>query len=191
MEYQVENYTFRPLTKETWHAFSKLFGTNGACDGCWCMWWKQNTNEYNAGRGESNRKAMMQLVMAGESPGLLAFSHQGEVCGWIAVAPRSNYKRLQNSRTLKLVDDQPVWSITCFFIHRNFRGMGIGSKLIKAALAFVKQQGGTIIEAYPTIPEEDRVRSGAIFTGVPQIFERHGFTQVGSGGKRIIMRKQV
>ena len=105
--------------------------------------------EYSAGRGENNRKAIRQLVIEGEKLGLLAFSPQGEVCGWIAVAPHDKYKRLENSRTLKPIDEQPVWSITCFYIDRNFRGMGLTSNLIKAALEYVKENGGTLIEAYP------------------------------------------
>ncbi|WP_163716705.1 GNAT family N-acetyltransferase [Mangrovibacterium lignilyticum] len=191
MELKIDDYTFRPLTKETWNYFAQLFGANGACDGCWCMWWKQNTKEYDQGRGENNRKAIMQLVLDGEDLGLMAFSPKGEVCGWCAVAPRSNYKRLQNSRTLKPVDDLPVWSLTCFFINRNFRGMGIGTKLTKAALDFVRQKGGTIVEAYPTLTDEGRVPSASIFTGVPQIFERLGFEKVGEGGKRWTMRYQL
>ena len=190
-EYQIDGYLFRPLVKETWQAFAQLFGANGACDGCWCLFWKQNSAEYKAGRGENNRKAMMQLVIQGEDLGLLAFSPQGEVCGWIAVAPREKYSRLQNSRTLKPIDEQPVWSITCFFIHRNFRGMGIGTKLVKAALEFVKSKGGSLVEAYPNLLEESRVPSSSIYTGVPQIFERLGFEKVANGGKRVIMRKKM
>ncbi len=191
MDYHIDNYTFRPLVKESWHAFVQLFEPNGACDGCWCMWWKQNTKEYSAGRGENNRKAIRQLVIEGEKLGLLAFSPQGEVCGWIAVAPHDKYKRLENSRTLKPIDEQPVWSITCFYIDRNFRGMGLTSNLIKAALEYVKENGGTLIEAYPTIVDEGRVSSASIFSGVPQIFERLGFEKAGEGGKRLIMRYQI
>ena len=191
MEYHIDNYTFRPLVKETWPAFAQLFDPNGACDGCWCMWWKQNTKEYSEGRGQNNRKAMMQLVLDDTQLGLLAFSPKGEVCGWVALAPRSNYKRLQNSRTLKPIDEQPVWSITCFFINRNFRRMGITTGLVKAAVAFVREKGGSIVEAYPTVTEEGQVSSASIFSGVPQVFERLGFEKVGEGGKRWIMRKAI
>lgn len=191
MHFEIDGYNFRPLEKESWQSFALLFGNNGACDGCWCMFWKQSSAEYNEGRGEANRKAMMQLVIQGEDLGLLAFSPQGEVCGWVAVAPRENYKRLQKSTTLKPIDEQAVWSITCFFIHRNFRGMGIGTKLVAAALEFVKAKGGSLVEAYPSLLDESRVPSSSIYTGVPQIFERLGFEKVGDGGKRVIMRKKL
>lgn len=30
----------RPLTSDLWPAFEDLFGRNGACNGCWCMFWR-------------------------------------------------------------------------------------------------------------------------------------------------------
>lgn len=35
------------------------------------------------------------------------------------------------SRILKPVDDQPVWSIVCLFVHRNHRGAGVSTALIE------------------------------------------------------------
>ena len=67
----------------------------------------------------------------------------------------------------------------------------MSSKLVKAALSFVKDQGGTIVEAYPTVTDEGRVSSSSIYSGVPQIFERLGFEKAGEGGKRWIMRKEI
>jgi len=32
--------TIRPLTADLWPAFENLFGENGACNGCWCMYWR-------------------------------------------------------------------------------------------------------------------------------------------------------
>lgn len=191
MEIRIDDYRFPPLNKQSWPAFAQLFGNNGACDGCWCLWWKQNTKEYDAGRGENNRKALMQLVLNNEQLGILAFSPKGEVCGWLAFAPRTSYQRLQKSRTLKPIDEQPVWSITCFFIHRNFRGMGLADKLVKACLLFCREQQVSILEAYPSLIEAGRVSSASIFSGLPQVFERNGFQEVGQGGKRLIMRKYL
>ena len=30
----------RPLTAELWPALEDLFGERGACNGCWCMYWR-------------------------------------------------------------------------------------------------------------------------------------------------------
>jgi GNAT superfamily N-acetyltransferase len=32
--------TIRPLTPDLWPALEDLFGKNGACNGCWCMYWR-------------------------------------------------------------------------------------------------------------------------------------------------------
>jgi hypothetical protein len=33
-------FTIRPLTPDLWPALDDLFGKNGACNGCWCMYWR-------------------------------------------------------------------------------------------------------------------------------------------------------
>src|SRR3989441_10443832 len=94
-----------------------LFGKNGACAGCWCMWWRSPRWQWVKGKGEGNKRAMRKLVKDGAVTGLLAYA-DGAPVGWCAIAPRTDYPRLANSRTLKPVDDQAVWSITCFFVAR-------------------------------------------------------------------------
>src|SRR5438105_4200010 len=106
-----------PLTTDRWPDLEQLFGPRGACAGCWCMWWRQTGPEFAAHKGQPNKEAFKSIVEAGEEPGLLAYAG-GEPVGWCAIAPRDAYKRLREGRLriLKAVDDQPVWSVTCFFI---------------------------------------------------------------------------
>src|SRR5687768_9723058 len=104
---------FRPVCPDRWHDFETLFGKNGACAGCWCMWWRLPRIEWLKGKGDGNKRALRRLLKNGTVPGLLAYAGD-EPVGWCALAPRSEFPRLANSRTLKPVDDQPVWSITCF-----------------------------------------------------------------------------
>ena len=35
----------RDLTPERWDDLVTLFGSNGACGGCWCMWWRIEKGE--------------------------------------------------------------------------------------------------------------------------------------------------
>ena len=96
-----------PLTADRWDDFEALFGANGACGGCWCQWFLLPNKIYETQKGEGNRQAMRQIVESGAVPGLLAY-HEGQPIGWVAVAPRKDYSRLQRSRILRPVDDQPV-----------------------------------------------------------------------------------
>ena len=65
-----------PLTSRRWPDFENLFGPNGACGGCWCMWWRIKRSQYDQQKGEGNRLAMRAIVDAGQVPGLLAYQDQ-------------------------------------------------------------------------------------------------------------------
>src|SRR5687767_8364451 len=113
----VDKLTFKPLTKETWKGFEKLFGANGACGGCWCMTWRLSNAEYNMSKGPGNKAKVKAIVNRGEAIGMIAYADK-EPIGWCAVAPRETYVRLLKSRALKPVDDKAVWSVSCFYIHK-------------------------------------------------------------------------
>ena len=115
---------FRPLTPERWADFESLFGKRGACGGCWCMWFRVSRKEFETQKGAGNRKAMKATVDSGVVPGLLAY-HEDRPVGWCSVAPRQDYPRLEGSRILKPVDDQPAWSIVCLFVAKSQRGKGV------------------------------------------------------------------
>ncbi|HEY5579180.1 MAG TPA: GNAT family N-acetyltransferase, partial [Acidimicrobiia bacterium] len=104
-----------PVTPERWADLELLFGPRGAVGGCWCMWNRQTSREYEAGKGESNRAALRSIVESGRVPGLLAYEGETPV-GWVSLGPRAEFGRLQRSPVTKPVDDRPVWSIVCFFI---------------------------------------------------------------------------
>ncbi|MFP3883750.1 MAG: GNAT family N-acetyltransferase [Actinomycetota bacterium] len=50
--------------------------------------------------------------------------------GWVGVGVRTETPRLMNSRTIPLVDEQPVWAIGCFRIRPGYRRRGIATALL-------------------------------------------------------------
>lgn len=140
------------------------------------MWWRLSAAQWRAQKGEGNRKAMQGLVKAGARPGLLAYA-DGQAVGWCAVAPREKYVRFAASRVLKAVDDQPVWSVTCFFIARAWRRRGITRQLLEAAAKFAMQQGARILEGYPIEPRRDQP-DAFVYTGLSSAFRKAGFKEV-------------
>lgn len=167
---------FRPATPGRWRDLEALFGPNGACAGCWCMFWKQTNAEFRAGKGARNRRTLRRAVASGEVPGLLAYAGR-EPVGWVAVEPRARYARLAVSRSLPAVDDQPVWSAPCFFVARRFRRRGLTGRLLQAAAEHVRRRGGRILEAYPV--DSSRKLSGAeLYRGAYSTFVRLGFAEV-------------
>ena len=179
---------FAPATAAHWRDIQKLFGPNGACAGCWCMWWRLPRREWSAGKGEGNKAALRRLMGGGTVPGIIALA-QGKPVGWVAFAPREDYVRLSVSRTLKPIDARPVWSITCFFVARAYRGRGLMTRLIEAAVAFARKRGATLIEGYPTNPS-GKTADAFMYTGTQSAFMRAGFETAARPSKsaRIVRR---
>jgi len=179
---------FHPLVRGRWADFEWLFGSHGAYGGCWCMWWRLTRSEFEAQQGEGNRLAMQAIVESGEVPGILAYAGD-EPVGWCSIAPRERFGTLERSRVLKRLDDEPVWSIVCFYVAKAFRGQGVGEQLICSAVEFAWQQGGRIVEAYPTVPRAGRLPPVSSFMGIPAMFARAGFVECARPSQsRVIMR---
>ena len=180
-----------PLTLANWDDFVTLLGERGACGGCWCMSWRLKKAEFERQKGELNKAAMRQLLETGQSPGVLGYV-DGRPAGWCAVAPREQFVRLQYSRMLKPLDDQPVWSIVCIFLGKAYRRQGLSTELINAAVEYCRLHGGNIVEAYPAIPYNDRVPAAFLWTGVPESYSRAGFTIAVQRSKwKLIMRYSI
>jgi len=170
-------FSFHPLTPDRWPDLEKLFGPRGATGGCWCMWWRLKRSEFDQNRGEGNRKAMHAIVDSGEIPGILAYSGD-EPAGWCAIAPRDSFPTLERSRTLKRVDDQPVWSVVCFFTARRHRRRGLMVYLLKAAVDYARRRGAQIVEGYPYDPASGKSADPFVYTGLSSAFLKAGFVEV-------------
>ncbi|HVZ00523.1 MAG TPA: GNAT family N-acetyltransferase [Dongiaceae bacterium] len=182
---------FHPLTPERWPDLERLFGPNGACAGCWCMFWRMRGPDYRRSAGAEKKLAFKRVCRdAGRPPGVIAY-RDGMPVGWVAIAPRADYIRLAEARVLAPIDDKPVWSITCFFIHRTARRQGLMEKLIDAAVDFARDEGARLIEAYPK-PVTGKMASTDLYVGTVRCFERAGFAVVARPSEaRAIMRRAV
>ncbi len=167
----------RPLTMERWSDFEALFGSRGACGGCWCMYWRQTRSQFKLQHGELNRVNMKTLVGSGVIPGLIAYDGQTPL-GWCSIAPRPDFTLLAHSRILKPVDDQPVWSVVCFFVERKERRKGLSIALLKTAVEYAYSKGASIVEGYPVDPKSDRTPDIFVYTGLYSAFQQVGFVEV-------------
>jgi GNAT superfamily N-acetyltransferase len=182
---------FHPVTKERWPDFATLFGEKGACGGCWCMLWRLNRKEFERQKGAANRQSMKTIVESGEIPGLLAYSEKQPVA-WCSVAPRQRFPALERSRVLKKIDDEPVWSISCFFIHKDFRKKGLSVRILEAVITYVKKQGGKIVEGYPVEPKKGKTADVFAWTGLASFFKKAGFVECARRSEtRPIMRFHI
>ncbi len=168
---------FHPLTPERWRDLEALFGERGASGGCWCMWFRTQRSQWQRQKGEGNRRAFKGIVDSGEVPGLLAYAG-GQPVGWCAVAPRESYSALERSRVLKRIDDEPVWSVVCFFVAKPFRRRGVTTALLKAAVDYCKARGARIIEGYPIDPRDSGMPAAFAYPGLAASFRGAGFVEV-------------
>jgi GNAT superfamily N-acetyltransferase len=183
--------TFHSATPGRWRDIETLFGERGACAGCWCMYWRRKRSVWEKQKGAGNKQAFKKIVRAGPPPGVLGYA-KGEPVGWCAIAPRASNPVLGNSRVLKPVDEQRVWSVTCLFIRRDWRRKGLSSKLIGAAAALAKKHGARLVEGYPTDPKGKRQGDAFVWTGLVRSFEEAGFVEVARRSPaRPIMRKKL
>jgi GNAT superfamily N-acetyltransferase len=141
------------------------------------MWWRLKRSEWEQKKGAANKRAFKRIVRSGEVPGILAYEGRDPV-GWCCVAPRETFAALERSRTLKRVDEEPVWSVTCFFIPRAHRNRGVASGLLRAAAEYARKKGAKILEGYPVEPRKGKMPDAFAWTGTASIFSRAGFKEV-------------
>jgi GNAT superfamily N-acetyltransferase len=162
----------RPLTPDLWPALEDLFGKHGACNGCWCMYWRIGA-AYRK-KAQQNKVAFRDIVERGPPPGLLALD--GDVAiGWCQLTPRDALPWLDRAWRLKRVDDVPVWSLSCLYVRKGYRRKGVTAALIAAALKAAKRAHAPALEAYPLDADETPSASG---TGFASTFKRLGFKTV-------------
>ncbi|MDK2979863.1 MAG: hypothetical protein PWQ55_210 [Chloroflexota bacterium] len=192
MTIRIDDLDFYPLTPDRWEDFVTLFGPSGASGGCWCMFWRETRQEFGPNcrdHGAANRQAMRALVDSDVVPGILGYRGDTPLV-WCSVAPREDFGSLERSRNLKRLDDQPVWSIVCFFIDRSARSGGLMTSAIRAAAAYARQQGAHILEAYPNDVHNHRSPVN-LYMGNLSAFLNAGFSEMDTRGKHKIVRMDL
>jgi len=172
---ETRDITTREFAPDLWPALEELFGKNGGCGGCWCMFWRlEKGQRYEDVKGPPARRRFKALVKAGKVHGVLAF-HDREPVGWCAFNRRVDFPRLDRSPSLKVLDADRVWSLPCFFVKAGWRNQGVASALLAAAERSLMERGVEIAEGYP-VKLAGRIPAAFAYTGVTSMFDAAGFT---------------
>jgi len=171
----------RPLTPGDWPVIERLFGPNGACGGCWCMYWRlpRGGKLWDEHKGAKNKRAFERLVTSGKVHGCFAFAGD-EPVGWCCIGPRGDFPRLERTRALATDWSDTTWAVVCLYIRAGWRRRGIATRLVRSATDLARELGASELEAYPVRPkhEDKPVPAAFAWTGVPELFERHRFVTI-------------
>jgi GNAT superfamily N-acetyltransferase len=171
-----------PLTPELWPVLVSLFGTQGACMGGWCMYWRMPHKDWQAARGDRAKRLFKRRVMDESPPGVLALADDSAV-GWMQIGPRLDTPQWNGARRVSAplasadAEDENVWAATCFFVRPGHRGKGIAAHLLSGGIKFAQKSGARIIEACP-METEGRASASGLYVGHVNLFKRAGFKEV-------------
>ena len=188
-----ERIVVRPATRGRWDDVVELFERRGPrggtpiTDGCWCQFWHLRGTSYATGWHAGNRERLEQQVQGRRAPGLLAYL-DGEPVGWCRLGPRESFDRLEASKPLARIDDAPVWSLVCFYVHPAAKRRGVASALLDAAVRRASAAGAPFLEAYAARPDHANIDA---YTGYLPMYLAAGFEPVSDGGRRTIVRRAL
>jgi len=174
--------TVHPLTPERWPDLEALFNARGCSvdRSCWCMYSRRSgpRGPLPAGttRAQANRAELKALLRSREPPGLIGYRGKVPV-GWVSLGPRDDYAKLRRSPVMKAVDERPVWSIVCFVVPSQYRGQGVARALLDGAIAYARERGVALLEAYP-VDKPRRSADDSMWFGAKSMYDAAGFEEV-------------
>ncbi len=168
-----------PLTRGRLPDLRALFDQGGDPKPCQCAFWRTPASGWGDWTRERNRTVLEELASDRPAAGLVAYA-AGEATpvGWVSLGPREDFIRLERSKVLARIDEAPVWSVVCFVVARKWRGKGVATALLGAAVDYAKAHGATIVEGYPVDPSRGRVPAASAYMGPLAMFEGCGFEVV-------------
>ncbi|GAA1005588.1 hypothetical protein GCM10009551_083300 [Nocardiopsis tropica] len=159
---------------------------------CFCLSYRIGSKENQELRGPARADRVRGLCAETPPPGVLAYDGE-EPVGWAAIHPRSDTSFATN-RKIPHVDDLDPWSLWCIRVRPGHRKQGISHHLVDGALAFARDNGARVVEAYPVDNRGAKVDLTMAYVGTRAMFERAGFeyvtdtTSVLNGFTRVLMR---
>ncbi|MBD8023839.1 GNAT family N-acetyltransferase [Microbacterium gallinarum] len=156
----------------------------GGGDGrhCQCQWWTITNAQFNALSTDERRELLRDEIESGPPPALIAYV-DGEAAGWVRVGPRTAQVRLSRTKLFAASEepwnDDTVWAVSCFVVRKEHRGAGLNAQLLDAAIAFARDGGARVVEAYPVDPTLGRKKSSNdLYHGVVSTFLSAGFREI-------------
>src|SRR5688500_20273776 len=98
-----------PLTRERLPDRRALFDEGGDPKTCQCAFWRTPATGWGDWTKARNQTVLEDLAGSELAPGLVAYADKRAI-GWVSIAPREDYIRLERSKVLARLAGAPVWS---------------------------------------------------------------------------------
>jgi ribosomal protein S18 acetylase RimI-like enzyme len=161
-----------------------------AWQSCYCMETHRHhtDEEWSARTGADNRADMQAMILDGRVTALLAYVDAKPV-GWCNYGETTRLSGVMMKLKLDAAEHAGVGSISCFVIAAPYRGHGVATKLLDAAIARMKARGLWAVESYPR-RQEDR-SAQAHYRGSLRMYEKAGFEPYRETERYFVMRKSL
>lgn len=183
------NYTIKPLDADTWDNFADLVErNNGIFGGCWCIGYHPE-----AGTRCDHRAVKEERVRTDRAHAALVVDESGAVQGWAQYGDPDELAGIKHKREyLKDPPENPDWRITCIFVDKKNRGLGIARLALEGALDLIAKAGGGLVEAISEVTDGRSAHGRFLFSGTVELLEEFGFQRIRQVGKHAwIMSRQV
>jgi len=177
-------YQMKLLSPKTWTDFERLFAPGTGWAFCACMLYQRGRHleklkfpNRTAARLQ-NQAEKCAFVDAGRAHGVLVYEENVPV-GWCQYGPADELPLPGGSRKDRRIPPLGAgvsWRITCFVMAARHRGQGVARTALRRALDAIREGGGGLVEAYPTVTPHDGNWAHA---GTVSLFEHEGFAIIG------------
>lgn len=176
---------------------SRLFAANGF--GCYCRYWHfaGTAREWLARCAQSpeeNERAMRDALAAGseEMRGMVAETDEGDVVGWLKLAPAASVLKVYAQRLYKglpALQREPtdIHTVACFLVREDFRHRGVARALLAGAIEQAPRWGARALEAFPR--SDTDCGDAALMMGPLKLFIEAGFELVHDSAPYPVLRR--
>ncbi len=184
----------RPLSPARAEDFFRFFDRVAFSDhpewgcGCYCCFFHTADREaWEKRTPEDNRNWAREMILDGAMRGLLAYDRQKPV-GWCHYDLLKNLPGVRVYREGLSTDDPESAAIVCFTVAQGWRGQGVATRLLEAALADLAAQGVRRVEAYPPAGDDSQEHN---YPGPAALYEKLGFATVKNGEGATLVEKYL
>lgn len=173
-----------PAMPDRWNDVVEVFGRRGDSPGwCWCQLFLRPPTDHQRPTVDNRAALRSEITRAAIPPGLVAYV-EDHPAGWTRIGPRSDFPGVHGNKALARLlagDGATTWWVTCFAVAKSYRGIGVASSLLRAAVDFARDHGAAAVEGHPvdvTGLRAARVGASALYTGTKALFVAAGFHEV-------------